>query len=76
LRIIVEKCKILLHLKLFIKIIYYMVILHTETCKKKEKLEKNYLHLYLTIFLNNFLMMTSERPPLRVNKTKNKNIQD
>jgi hypothetical protein len=27
-----------------------MVILHTETCKKKEKLEKNYLHL--TIFLN------------------------
>ena len=29
-----------------------MVLLHTETCKKKEKLEKNYLHMYLTIFLN------------------------
>ena len=38
-----------------------MVILHTEICKKKEKLEKNYLHLYLTIFLNNFLMISSER---------------
>ena len=37
-----------------------MVILHTEICKKKEKLEKNYLHLYLTIFLNKFLMLTSE----------------
>ena len=38
---------------------------HTEICKKKEKLEKNYLHLYLTIFLNNFLtvvcMISSER---------------
>ena len=40
---------------------FYRVILHTETCKKKEKLEKNYLHLYLTIFLNNFLMISSER---------------
>ena len=28
---------------------------------KIEKLEKNYLHLYLTIFLNNFLMISSER---------------
>ena len=40
---------------------FYMVILHTETCKKKEKLEKNYLHLYLTKFLNIILMLTSER---------------
>ena len=38
-----------------------MVILHTEICKKKEKIEKNYLHLYLTIFLNIILMMTSEK---------------
>ena len=38
-----------------------MVILHTEICKKIDKLEKNYLHLYLTIFLNNFLMISSER---------------
>jgi hypothetical protein len=37
-----------------------MVILHTETSKKKEKLEKNYLHIYLTIFLNIILMLTSE----------------
>jgi hypothetical protein len=34
-----------------------MVILHTEICEKKEKLEKNYLHLYLTIFLNIILMI-------------------
>ena len=38
-----------------------MVILHTEICKKNEKLEKNYLHLYLTIFLNKILMLTSEK---------------
>jgi hypothetical protein len=38
-----------------------MVILHTEICEKKEKLEKNYLHLYLTIFLNKILMLTSEK---------------
>jgi hypothetical protein len=37
-----------------------MVILHTEICKKKKKIEKNYLHLYLIIFLNIILMLTSE----------------
>ena len=26
-----------------------MVILHTETYKKKKQLEKNYIHIYLTM---------------------------
>jgi hypothetical protein len=33
-----------------------MVILHTEICKKTKKKDKNYLHIYLTIFLNKFFM--------------------
>jgi len=37
-----------------------MVILHTETCKKKKKAEKNYIHIYLAIFLNK-LMISSKR---------------
>jgi hypothetical protein len=37
-----------------------MVILHTEICKKNKKLEKKSLHLYLTIFLNKILMISSE----------------
>ena len=29
-----------------------MVVLHTETYKKKEKTEKNYMYIYLTPYLN------------------------
>ena len=51
-----------------------MVILHTEICKKKEKLEKNYLHLYLTIFLNIILMLTSETRCVHPQKLEPTNI--
>ena len=45
-----------------------MVILHTEICKKKKKLQKKLLILYHSIFLNIKLMLTREKLAKLLNK--------